>query len=140
MRPQLAKLHTIRQLAEMAGVPKRTMFWRIERLHRKHGGDWLVRDGQKVLINLARLKRAHPGLFAVQIATTDDIEALEERLVHQEELCADLRTRQNALAATVRELREQAVRLDGFVSDQAKRRSTSIGARDGAKARKAEAR
>lgn len=99
------KLVAVTALAVQCGVHRTTMVRRLVAMHKKHGGDWLVPVGSgeertRVMVNLARLREVHPGLF--EPTKRRNLECDVEELL---ETVRELRKTVNATRAELRALK-----------------------------------
>jgi hypothetical protein len=110
--PTPARLVSIPAFAKARGVPYSTM-WRTLRAlakadERDRGQcDWLfdMGPGRKKHINLSRLEVRHPALFHRRFVTREEMEDLAGRVVKVEVEQRELKKRQNAVGAGMRNLR-----------------------------------
>ncbi len=104
-----ARLVTITAIARMVGRQKRTMARTLIAM-RSHdaeiGADteWMTRFGNRWMINLSRLKAAHPALFEADYVERDEITELQERLLRLEGQQSETRIRVGVHGAKLREL------------------------------------
>lgn len=110
--PRDLGLLSIPKLAKVAGRHRNSMTRILLALHardREEGRDtsWLIRPHRKVLINCARLYRAHPALFDTHYVSREEFEDIGERVELLEERERESCRRINAVAARVRSLVEE---------------------------------
>jgi hypothetical protein len=108
-----ARLLTIAAVAKMAGRQKRTMARNLLAMHahdRETDGDssWLVRLGNRWMVNMSRLQAAHPALFEAKYVTRDDHDDIVERLAKVESKHSEMRLKVNGALAKVRTLAGKA--------------------------------
>jgi hypothetical protein len=106
MRPTLEKPVTIGDIARLTHRPRSTVRFQLLEMMRKDAqGDWFARVGRVYKFTLSRMRRRFPHMFSTTYATSIEHEELVERVVRVEESCIELKTRQNALSSSVRQLR-----------------------------------
>ena len=110
-----ADLVSIPELARRKGVPYSTLWRDLVTLHRadeRQGlGGWLFDRGRgrKKLVNLSRLRAAHPALFCARHVSREEHDELVLRVERCEQSSRDQKQRINAVAASVRDLRRERI-------------------------------
>lgn len=105
MAHHLDKPRTIGELAEMFDIPHRKLYRQLMALNGKEGGRVLTKfNGRKKGMwwtNLRTLQEHLPGMFKESRASKEEVERLREDV-------AQVKKRQNALAASQREFQKKA--------------------------------
>lgn len=124
--PPPVQLVSLPQLARLKGVPYRTLYGDIvalwERDVAEGAGEWLHRLGRrkKIWVNLSRLRMAHPVLFAQHYVARDEFEEQSARIANLEAALKDAKQRLNAVAAGLRDIRNEKKPCEGMPSHAGK--------------------
>ena len=73
---------------------------------------WFVTDGKRHLVNMSRLKQAHPMIFSRRFVDREEFTKMLERLDQLDQGQRSTRLRLNGFANSLRELENRVIELE----------------------------